>query len=224
MISESAQPGARRFSALRRAVLRLLACGLFLLLAAAGWFAWGFLWSGRLALAQPAPSTDIPRGFDFGPVWLESGVSGRYFIRALVPETQGAPWYTSFEILDARRQPVQRQEEMRYVGDYQFEPGKRETFSGTFSLAEATGYYYFRFQARNGDYSPLLNGPPVLEFSLRQNVISGLALWLPAIGLALFGLGCLAAAGRQIGRLGQSESRQQAAETAWNGQTLHGRA
>lgn len=223
MNSEAAQPGARRFSSLRRAVLRLLSAGLLLLLAAATWYAWAFLCSGRLALAQPAPSTEIPRGFDFGPVWLEAGQSSRYFIRALVPETEGAPWYTSFEILDARRQPVQRQEEVRYVGEYQLVPGSRETFSGTFSLAQDTGYYYFRFQARNGSYSPLVDGPPVLEFSLRQRVIGGLALWGPSLLLALSGLLCLVSGARSINRLGGAERRQAPLpEASWNTGAAHG--
>lgn len=221
---ETAQPGARRSAAARRAVWRLLLLGLTLLLAGAAWFGWGYLYSGRLALAQPAPSTDIPRGFDFGPVWLEQGQAGRYFISALVPETQGAPWYTTFEILDARKQPVQRQDELRYIGDYQFASGERETYSGAFTLNQDTGYYFFRFSAKNGAYAAQAAGPPVLEFSLRQRVLAGYALWLPAIGAALLGLACFIFAAQLIGRLGTKQSvdpvSQQPAE--WAGQGARG--
>lgn len=186
-----------------RLILGLLACGLLLLLLGAGWFTWGLLWSGRLALAQPAPSTELPRGFDFGPVWLEQGASGRYFLRAEVPQTQGSPWFTSFEILDARKQPVLRQEDARYIGDYQFNPGRRATFIGAFRLAEQTGYYYFRFTARSGEYPARAEGPPVLELSLRQRVIAGAALWAPAIGSALLGLSLILLAFRIMAILGR---------------------
>jgi hypothetical protein len=176
-----------------------------LLLLAAGYIAYGLLLSGRLALSQPAPSTDLPRGVDFGPVWMVAGQPTRYFISALVPETEGGPWYTRFEVLDAQKRPVLRQDELRFIGDYQFQPGQRERHSGVFTLNAETGYYYFRFQAKNGEYPVAPGGPPAVEFSLRQGVLSGWLLWGPGIGAALLSVILLWVAGIQVGRLGRQQ-------------------
>jgi hypothetical protein len=184
-------------------VSRLICTALLLLLAAASYYVYGARWSGRLALSQPAASTELPRGVDFGPVWLEQGKPVRFFISALVPETEAAPWHSRFEILDEQKRPVLRQDELRFIGAYQFQPGEQAVYSGTFALSRETGYYYFRFQARNGEYPIDLQGPPAVEFALRQGVLAGYYLWVPPAALALLSVILLWIAGIQVSRLGR---------------------
>jgi hypothetical protein len=174
---------------------------LALLLAPA--YAWyGVFCSGRLALAQQAPATEIMRGFDFGPVWLEKGETGRYFIGARLPQADTATWHTSFEVLDGNKQPVFHQDEIRFIGDYQFRSGQLDRSHHQFRLDKGTGNYYFRFKAHNGVYRFDPTGEPVVTFAIRQRVLAGWALWAPVAALVAIGLLLIAQALLLIARMG----------------------
>ncbi|MDQ3023854.1 MAG: hypothetical protein M3R04_05650 [bacterium] len=193
-------------------ILRLLLLGVLALLLAPAYAAYGVLASGRLALAQQAPASEILRGFDFGPVWLEQGEVGRYFINATLPQSDTATWHTSFEVLNSSRQPVFHQDEVRFIGEYQFHPGQSERTHHQFTLQKGTGYYYFRFKAHNGVYDAAPGSAPVVHFAIRQRVVNGWGLWGPVVGLLLTGLLLIASAVITISRLGQPSSRADSSE------------
>lgn len=145
-------------------------------------------YSGQLALAQQISAADCARGFNFGPVYLEEGVSGRYYISAVLPSVEGNYWHTTFEVLDDQLQPVFKQDELHIIGDYELAAQHRERYAKHFTLNKETGYYYFRFQALNGAYNANQQAPPVVEFAVRQHVAAGALLWAPAAGLLALGL------------------------------------
>jgi hypothetical protein len=192
-----------------KTILRLLVLGVLALLLAPAYAYYGVFCSGRLALAQQAPASEILRGFDFGPVWLEQGEVGRYFITATLPQSDTATWNTSFEVLNSALQPVFRQDEVRFIGEYQFHPGQRERSHHQFTLQKGTGYYYFRFHAHNGVYSAAPGAAPVVQFAIRQRVVNGMALWGPVTGLLLLGLMLIGLAVAMIARIGQKSTAAQ---------------
>jgi hypothetical protein len=203
---ESARAAARLrrrpFVQARRTLALLL--GGALALAAAPLYLWLALnYSGALALAQTIPASEALRGFDFGPVYLKQGVRQRYFVNATIPAGTSA-WHTSFEVLDSQRLAVFKQDELRFICDFQFAPGAVHRYAKAFTLARETGYYYFRFRALNGDYQTSPLAPPVVRFAIRQGVIDGLGLWLPVAALLLIGLLSLSQAWMAISRLGAS--------------------
>lgn len=193
--SADSAPDARARS-LRRAriILALLLWG-SALLALAPLYAWlGINYSGKLVLAQTASADQAVRGFDFGPVYMQEGLTGRYYLSAVLPEVEDGIWATSFEVLDSQLQPVYRQDELRFIGDFMFQPGERDNYCKAFTLDRNTGYYYFRFKALNGVYVSDPAAAPVVEFAVRQGVLDGWALWGPSggmlgLGLLLLGLG-----------------------------------
>jgi len=208
-----------------KTILRLLLLGVLALLLAPAYALLGVYCSGRLALAQQAPASEILRGFDFGPVWLEKGEVGRYFISATLPQSDTATWRTSFEVLNAARQPVFHQDEVRFIGDYQFHPGQRERTHHQFTLKKGTGYYYFRFKAHNGVYSAAPGSAPVVEFAIRQRVINGWGLWGPVVGLLLAGLLLIARAILTINSLGRTahpERSESGTAAAGRASVVHG--
>lgn len=145
-------------------------------------------YSGRLALAQQISAADCARGFNFGPVYLEEGATGRYYISAVLPEVDGNYWHTTFEVLDEQLQPVFKQDELHIIGDYELAAQQRERYAKRFTLDKETGYYYFRFQALNGVYDANQQSPPVVEFAVRQHVAAGAVLWAPAAVMLTLGL------------------------------------
>ena len=177
----------RRIRALARATAWLL--GIALLLIGGGpLYAWlGLNFSGRMALSQNASAAQVVRGFDFGPVYLVQGQPGRYTISAQLPACDAGYWQTRFEVLDGKGLSVFREDEVRFIGDFQFQPGVRDTYTKNFELEKETGYYYFRFTAVNGEYSANPSAPPVVRFTIRQGVLTGWALWLPAASMLLLG-------------------------------------
>jgi hypothetical protein len=171
-----------------RRILALLLSGVALVLLAPA-YAWlAINYSGKLALAQTCSAAQVVRGFDFGPVYMREGVPGRYYLSATLPEVESGVWQTTFEVLDAQKQPVYRQDELRFIGDYLFQPGEQDRYQKGFQLDRSTGYYYFRFTAQNGIYDTQPGAPPVVEFAVRQGVIEGWPLWGPAGGAFLLGL------------------------------------
>jgi hypothetical protein len=144
--------------------------------------------SGRLVLSQEISAADVARGFNFGPVYLEQGVTGRYYISAILPEVDGHYWHTTFEVLNEQLQPVFRQDELHIIGDYDLESRRRERYAKRFTLDKETGYYYFRLQALNGAYDVNQQAPPVVKFAVRQHVVTGAMLWAPAAGALVLGL------------------------------------
>jgi hypothetical protein len=175
-------------------------------------FAWyGVFCSGRLALAQQAPASEIMRGFDFGPVWLEKGEVGRYFISARLPQADTATWHTSFEVLNESLQPVFHQDEIRFIGDYQFRSGQLDHSHHQFKLEKGTGNYYFRFKAHNGVYKFDPTGEPVVKFAIRQRVLAGWTLWGPVAGLVAIGLLLIVQALVLIARIGSTAPAAQPA-------------
>lgn len=195
-----------------RLIVRLLLLGALLVLLAPLYAFYGIYLSGRLALAQEAPSGEILRGFDFGPVWLEAGEVGRYYISAMLPQADTAVWHTTFEVLDLQRQPVFRQDEVRFIGDHQFTPGGVDRSQHQFTLQKETGYYYFRFRAHNGTFDPSVQAPPAVKFAIRQRVLHGATLWGPAAALLLLGLLLVGRGFLLISRLGDSGAPQPAAD------------
>ncbi|HES58483.1 MAG TPA: hypothetical protein ENO21_03535 [Firmicutes bacterium] len=174
----------------KRALI-LLFIGLMLVCAAAA-YAWlATNYSGRLVLAQEIPAAQAARGFNFGPVYLEQGEVGRYRISALMPQTEEDYWYTTFEVLNDQQVVVYQQDELRFIGDYQFTPGELDTYTKAFAMDKASGYYFFRFNAVNGVYDANPEDRPVVSFQVRQRVIHGVGLWLPVAGA--LGLGLLLA-------------------------------
>jgi hypothetical protein len=166
-------------------------------------YAWlAINYSGHLALAQTASADQTVRGFDFGPVYMRQGQPGRFYISAMLPQVDGGVWQTHFEVLDAQKLPVFRQDEMRFIGDYMFHAGNSDRFQKTFTLDRATGYYYFRFAADNGVYHTSAGDPPVVSFAVRQGVLDGWALWGPSIGAFIAGLLLLGLGFAAIRRLG----------------------
>lgn len=193
----------RRRSARPVSILRLLMFGALALALAPAWAYYGMYASGRLALAQQAPASEIMRGFDFGPVWLEQGEVGRYFITAILPQADTPRWHTSFEVLNSSKQPVFRQDEVRFIGDYMFQSGQRDRSHHQFTLTKGTGYYYFRFRAHNGVYNAAPGSMPVVLFAIRQRVLHGWELWGPVAGLLLLGVLLIGSALLQISQLGR---------------------
>jgi len=161
-------------------------------------------YSGKLALAQTASADQAVRGFDFGPVFMQEGVPGRFFISAVLPQVEGGEWQTRFEVLDAQKQPVFRQDEVRFIGGYMFKAGERDGYQKTFTLDRSTGYYYFRFAADNGVYHTSPGDPPVVEFAVRQGVLDGWALWGPAAGMLALGMVLLGLGTSAVRRIGAS--------------------
>jgi hypothetical protein len=181
----------RERAKLRRRVrigLWLLALGIVLAASGPAWAWWALNHSGRLALRQTINAHDVARGFEFGPVYLEEGVAGRYFLTATLPKVDGDYWHTSFEVLDDQHVPVYRQDELRIIGNHDFTTGERERYVKRFKLDKETGYYWFQFRSINGQYSADPAAAPVLEFSIRQHVITGALLWGPALSLSGLGL------------------------------------
>jgi len=199
------QDKRRKLQARMRNILRLVALGLCALGAGVVYVHYAVNYSGKLALAQRASAADVVRGMDFGPVYLEQGVPGRYFITATLPEVDGDYWHTEFEVLDERLTPVFAQNELRIIGNYDFVPGEREHAAKRFTLDKGTGYYYFRYRAVNGVYDVNPAAPPVVEFAVRRGVIAGMALWLPATGCVILGVLCFMLAVALLRRL-QRES------------------
>jgi len=194
-----------------RRILGVLLIGIACVLLAPVYVWLALNYSGKLALAQTASADQTVRGFDFGPVYMEQGVPGRFYISAVLPQVDSAAWQTTFEVLDAQKQPVFRQDEVRFIGDYMFHAGQRDRYQKTFTLNRSTGYYFFRFTAANGVYHTVPGDPPVVEFAVRQNVIDGWWLWGPAGGLLLLGLlllGLGLGAIRRIGAAGMSAVRE----------------
>jgi hypothetical protein len=192
-------------------ILGLLLWGGALLLLAP-LYAWlGINYSGKLSLAQTASADQAVRGFDFGPVYMEQGATGRYYLSAVLPDVDSGIWQTSFEVLDNQLQPVFRQDELRFIGDFMFRPGMRDSFCKAFTLDRGTGYYYFRFRALNGVYNAQPGAPPVVEFAVRQHVLDGWTLWGPAGGLLAAGL-LLLGTGTVLVRRASVEARQRAVE------------
>jgi len=202
---------AKRRQATRsvRYIRTLLLLGLLFAAAMPAYLYLAVNYSGKLTLAQGIPAAEAVRGFNFGPVYLEQGEVGRYFLTAELPVVEDDAWLTSFEVLDEHLQPAYRQDEIRFIGDSQFKPGERDRTAKAFTMDKATGYYYFRFTAKNGTYKANQNDRPVVEFMVRQRVIHGLVLWLPAVGSLLIGLGLLALAVSQIARLGSRSHRRE---------------
>lgn len=192
----------RRRGTRPRSILRLLLGGVMALLLAVAFAYYGIYASGRLALAQTAPASEIMRGFDFGPVWLEQGETGRYFITAQLPQADTATWHTSFEVLNSSLQPVFHQDEIRFIGEYQFQSGQRDRSHHQFTLEKGTGYYYFRFKAHNGIYTAAPGSAPVVHFAIRQRVLHGWGLWGPVGGLVAIGLLLVIQALALISRMG----------------------
>jgi hypothetical protein len=209
--ADSAPSAPSRTQRRARLILALLLWGAGLT-GLAPLYAWlGLNYSGKLALAQTASADQTARGFDFGPVYLEEGATGRYYLSAVLPAVEGGVWQTSFEVLDSQRQPVYRQNELRFIGDFMFQPGQRDRYQKTFTLDRGTGYYYFHFKALNGVYNTEPGAPPVVEFALRQRVLDGWALWGPAGGLLATGLMLLGLASGLIRRVG-AEAQQRLLE------------
>lgn len=194
----------RRLRGMAKRALTLLSIGILLVLGAVA-YAWlAVNYSGRLTLAQEIPASQAARGFNFGPVYLKQGEVGRYRISALMPQTEQDYWQTTFEVLNDQQQVVYSQDELRFIGDYQFKPGERDTYSKAFAMDKASGYYYFRFAAVNGTYDANPDDVPVVSFSVRQRVIHGLGLWLPVAGALLLGILLAVIAVRMIMRLGSA--------------------
>lgn len=182
------QKSRRMLRARVRALAWLFGSGLLLLALGPLYAFLALNYSGELALAQKVSAADVARGFDFGPVYMSEGVPGRYYLSAVLPEVDGDFWHTSFEVLDETRQPVYRQDELRIIGDFEFTPGESERHVKNFTLDKQSGYYFFRYTAVNGVYNANQTAVPVVEFAVRQNVITGPALWGPAAGAVLAGL------------------------------------
>jgi len=182
-------PKERRVMRVRvRAIIWLLALGLLLCVIAPLYAYFALNYSGRLVLAQKVSAADVARGFDFGPVYLRQGETGRYYITAQLPEVDGNYWHTTFEVLNDRRQPVFKQDELHIIGDYDLEAQRPERIVKRFTLDKATGYYYFRYKAVNGVYDVNPTAGPVVEFAVRQGVITGAALWGPVAAVLVVGL------------------------------------
>ena len=115
------------------------------------------------------------------------------------------PWLVA-EVLDDKLIAVYSQDELRFIGDHQFTPGKLDNYSKTFAMDKTTGYYYFRFTAVNGTYEANPMDEPVVSFCIRQGVISGWALWGPVVAGLLMGLLLLLQAVRLIWAFGVSSS------------------
>jgi hypothetical protein len=201
-VGEMTGATGRRRGTRPKSIVRMLLGGALALLLAAAYAYYGIYASGRLALAQTAPASEIMRGFDFGPVWLEQGQTGRYFITAQLPQADTAMWHTSFEVLDSSRQPVFHQDEIRFIGEYQFQSGQRDRSHHQFTLEKGTGNYYFRFKAHNGVYVAKPTSAPVVQFAIRQRVLHGWGLWGPVGGLVAIGLLLLVQALVLISRIG----------------------
>lgn len=185
-----------------RAALRLLGAGL-LLCALAPIYIWAALnLSGRLALCQTAPASGMLRGFDFGPLYLRAGQPCRYFIRLVLPAGAPASWTTRFEVLDEGKRPVFREDEARFIGSQTFTAGRPASLARAFTLNKQSGYYYFRLSGADSAYGPDQQGVPVASLAVRQGVISGLWLWLPALALLILGSASLGLAVNAVRRLG----------------------
>ena len=158
------------------------------MLCAFAWQWWALNLSGQLSLSQKISAEEFQRGFSFGPVYIEEGSMGRYYVEATLPDTADGMWISRFEVRDASGLPVFGQDELRLYGEHSFQPGMRDRVRKQFSLDQQTGYYFFHFRSENGIFNVNQNAPPVVEFSVRQGVVHGLMLWLPFGGLLSAGL------------------------------------
>jgi hypothetical protein len=198
----------QRRRALVRSITRLFIAGVICVALGPLYFWWCMNHSGELALKQTISAGEAARGFDFGPVYMRQGVSGRYFIEVDIPAGEEDYWLTSFEVLDSQLKPVYRQDEIRYIGEFPFATGGTDAYAKSFTPDRVSGYFYFRFTSDNGVYSAEQFNTPVVEFMVRQGVITGYALWLPAAGAPLLGLILLAIAVLQTGVLGRPVERR----------------
>jgi hypothetical protein len=194
----------------------LLLGGLLLLGAGPAYAYLALGYSGRLALAQQVSAADVTRGIDFGPVYLEQGAPGRYYLSAVMPQCPAGYWQTRFEVLDSAKAAVFSEDEIRFIGEFMFQPGQADRFCKDFTLSKNTGYYYFRFSSINGAYPAVAGDPPVLSFAIRQRVLAGYGLWAPAAGLMLLGLLLAFLGVRQIRVLAAEIGR--AEDEAWAAQ------
>jgi hypothetical protein len=215
-MSYSAPKRPLRADALRRSVLRLSLAALSLAALSAAWGYGAVYLSGRLSLAQTAPAIELPKGFDFGPVYLNEARPSRFFITATVPDSPGRSWHTSFEILDLNKRAIYKEEELRFIGEYFFMPGEATSFQKQFTLNRDSGYYYFRFSSLSGTYPADSALRPAISFAVRQNVIpdawiAGGVAFTGLLALILFGLAISAI--RRLGA-GQHADGQQEPEAA----------
>jgi hypothetical protein len=209
-MKRGASPLSRKAMRARvRAIWWLLVGGALLALAGPLFAYGGLNYSGELVLAQKVSAGEVIRGFDFGPVYLRSGVPGRYFLSARLPDCPESVWQTSFEVLDSQKVPVFREDELRFIGDHQFIPGQFDREVKGFTLDRETGYYYFRFTAVNGVYDTAAGDPPVAQFAIRQRVLTGAWLWGTAAGLLSLGVLLFSLGARQVQRLGGLEQPAQ---------------
>ena len=124
---------------------------------------------------------------------------------ARLPDCPEGVWQTSFEVLNSKKQPIYREDELRFIGDHQFLPGQLDREAKGFTLDRETGYYYFRFTAANGTYPVEAGDPPVAQFAVRQRVLAGAWLWGPSAGLLLLGIILFSTGVRQVQLLGGVE-------------------
>ena len=196
--------GVRGGQLVLRRLAGLLCCGLILSALGLAWQWWALNCSGKLSLTQQISADVFQRGFSFGPVYIEQGRVGRYYMTATLPDTAEGIWISRFEVRDSSGLPVFGQDEVRLYGEHSFQPGMRDRVSKQFSLDSETGYYFFHFKSENGTFGANQMAPPVVEFSVRQGVVYGLALWLPFAGLLGLGLLLIIVSGwlrLQYGRL-----------------------
>jgi len=156
------------------------------LLFSLGFFAWGLFMSGRTVFLQSVCAEDVTRGFDFGPIWLDSGRNYRARLGMIIPDSEMF-WETTFTVLDAGMAPVESETVFLDVTQPEFAPGRHTVRDNYFILNGSSGWHFFRFKQVSGTYpAPGTRGAPVASFELRRGIVEPKLCFLVLIsGLAI---------------------------------------
>lgn len=145
---------------------------------------------GRVVFAQEVSADEISRGFDFGPIYFASGRHYVFTIFAKIPKSERF-WETSTEVLDSNKRRVTGQDEFVLNATQTFRPGGKAEWTYSFQPSESSGYFYVRFEQRNGNYRDVdPAGLPVARLSVAEDPPSPVIIWLAGILCGAVGLVC----------------------------------
>jgi len=171
------------------ALARVLA--VLLIFGGTGVFYFGYVWGGRTIFLQQVSAEDVTRGFDFGPIYMVSGLNYLARLELVIPES-GEFWETTLAVLDSNKAVVGKESVFLAVTQKEFAPGERTVLPNHFRLMGDSGWYYFRFQQVAGSYPALgAMGPPAAKLELREGLMNATAAWAALAlgwiaGIALF--------------------------------------
>jgi len=143
---------------------------------------------GRRMFAQEVSADEISRGFDFGPLYFAAGRHYLFEISAKIPKSERF-WETSTQVLDSNKRRVVGQDEFVLNATQTFKPGGKAEWTYSFVPSTSSGYFYVRFEQRNGNYRDVdPGGEPVARLTVTEDPPSPVVIWLAGILSAVVGV------------------------------------